>query len=330
VNKRLAPVAFTVRAEFATPAADGTRRFSGVAYAGGVITDHGWYDRVAFDLSSTKFQTPAPVLFSHTDPIGLVDTAAINGKLTVEGKLFADMDGPAKQVAAMADRGMPWQMSLCILPGRIEEFKAGQKVQLNGQTFDGPLTVFRNNRVREVSFCPLGADDQTTAQVFNIGGDEPRQQGAGMDKEFSQADLDAAVAKGIEAEKTRADKATAEHAELQAKFTATRNTQRTETVKGYFKASGREFKDELAKPYLEMTDEQFAAVGEVFAAQKPPLDPKLQEEHAKSGTGGGDGKLDTAPKIQAAAQTYMAEQFKATGREISVAEAVCFVTKKAA
>lgn len=143
----------------------GVRAFEGVAYGGGIVTDHPLYDRVAFDLATTTLQTPAPALYMHRDPVGTVDAAKIGGRIEIEGRLFADADAQAAKVAAMADAGMPWQMSVGIWPGRVEEIGEGKTVILNGQTMTGPLTIYRDSRVREVSFCPLGADSTTVAKV---------------------------------------------------------------------------------------------------------------------------------------------------------------------
>lgn len=46
-------------------AADGLRKFSGVAYAGGVITGHFYWGRVAFDLATTRFAERVPILIEH-------------------------------------------------------------------------------------------------------------------------------------------------------------------------------------------------------------------------------------------------------------------------
>ena len=57
----------------------------------------------------------------------------------------------------------PWQMSVRIEPSSIEEIKADAAVMVNGKVHQGPITVFRGGRIREVSFCALGADDNTNA-----------------------------------------------------------------------------------------------------------------------------------------------------------------------
>ena len=146
-------------------AAGKTRRFAGTAYAGGVITDHPMFDRVAFDLGSTTFKTPAPILFEHKEPIGVIDSAQLGGKVAIDGHLFSDVSDAARNVVDMADRGMPWQLSVEIYPGRTDRIAAGTRVSLNGGNVDGPLTVFRDNRIRETSFVPLGADDRTSVSI---------------------------------------------------------------------------------------------------------------------------------------------------------------------
>lgn len=145
--------------------AAGSRIFTGTAYSGGIITDHPMYERVAFNLDSTRLALPAPLLYKHQEPIGIVERAELAGNIRISGKVFADKSPDAKKVADFSDAGMVWQLSVGIWPGRIEEVKAGAKVKLNGKTFDGPLTVFHDSRVREVSFVALGADGATSARV---------------------------------------------------------------------------------------------------------------------------------------------------------------------
>jgi hypothetical protein len=158
-------VHFSVRITAGAPVGQGTRPFSGIAYGGGVITDHPVYDRVAFDIGTTKLETPAPLLFDHKQPIGVITKASLGSNIAIEGTVFADLAGPAAEVAAMADRGLPWQMSVGIFPGSVETIDGATSVALNGKDVPGPLTVYRNNRVREVSIVPLGADSMATVRV---------------------------------------------------------------------------------------------------------------------------------------------------------------------
>jgi hypothetical protein len=45
--------------------------------------------------------------------------------------------------------------------------KAGATVEVNGRTFTGPINVFRNNTIREISFTPTGWDSQTSAVAMS-------------------------------------------------------------------------------------------------------------------------------------------------------------------
>jgi hypothetical protein len=285
MDKRLAPVQFSVPATFAKPTDDGSRAFEGVAYGGGVITDHPWFERVAFDLSTTTFDTPAPALYNHREPVGVISQAKVDGKITIAGKLFADLEGPAQQIAMMADRGMPWQMSVGIIPGSIEEVRPGVKVELNGQTIDGPLTVFRQSRIRETSFCP---SERTTARARKCS--RSAESAATTTTEFTDmADTitkeahDAAIATRdteITQLKGRIDA-------LQAQFAARRNAD----VLELFAATGRTFKDDAertaaAKPYLAMDEEAFAAVsGDLKRAKPVKRDQRLFSHTATEGPG---------------------------------------------
>jgi hypothetical protein len=334
-DKRLSPFNFAVRAEFAAvdAAAPGSRKFSGIAYGGGLITDHPYLGPMVIDIASTKFQTPSPALYDHKAPIGVIASATLDNQIRIEGKLFAGVNATAKEVAEMADAGMPWQMSVGVYPGSIEEVSKGQKVKVNGQQFSGPVTVFRNNRIRETSFCALGAATDTGAQVFSVDGDNASQPGA---NEMDQAEHDRIVADlNGKLTKTTEDLATA-NTQLKAtgdRLTALETAQktketaeRTEQVKALFKAKAIEFSELAAKPYVEMTAEQFAAVSAQMAP-KPKLDPKLVENQAKTGT---HGALDLSNHfaIAAAAQRYIAEQ-KKDGQRVEVFEAVTFVTQAA-
>ncbi len=327
MDKRLNPVAFAFAATFAAAAAeaDTPRKFSGTAYSGGVVTDHPFFDRVAFDLATTKLETPAPALFGHYEPVGVIRKAELGTSIEIAGDLFANLDDNAKKIATFADQGMPWQMSVGIWPGRIEQVKAGAKVQLNGQSFEGPLTVFRDNRVREVSFVALGADHKTDANVFSIGGARrPTQE----DNEMDQQEHERIVAELNTKYATDTKALTDKVAELEARFAAQQKATRLAAVKALFEArdGAGKFKDEQAAPYLGMTDEQFAAVAEVFKASKPALDPSLTREHATQGSGEAPKTVDA---IRAAARTHIAEQAK-VGVEVSIADAVTYVTRQAA
>lgn len=321
--KHLSPVAFLAPTQFGKPG-EGARHFSGVAYGGGVVTDHPFFTRVAFDLESTELETPAPALYMHTAPVGVIKTAVINGKIEISGELFSDIDDNARSIVTKADRGMPWQMSVGIFPGRTEEVKPGSSVLLNGATLEGPLTVFRDNRIREVSFCPLGADHTTGVRVFSfIGSTQPRQQEQPMST-IERAEHDRIV-NDLNDKLKAANDATAA---LRAQFEAKAKADRIAAVKALFAATKRDYTDDAAKAYVEMSDEAFTAVDrDLRASFKPKLDRSLTTEQATSGGDGNETAPKTAAEFQAAAVKYIAEQ-KAVNVTVDPATAIAHVKKQ--
>lgn len=140
------------------------RTFTGVAYSGEVIQGHYWWGDVVFDLDTMQIKTPLGALIDHDTGkrAGVVRsfTKDNQGGLQVAGDLLSNKNG--QEVAQDSDEGYPWQMSVYIVPGSIEEVERGDVI-VNGKTLKAPITIFRNGVIREVSFCALGADDNTSA-----------------------------------------------------------------------------------------------------------------------------------------------------------------------
>ena len=171
------------------------RTFSGVAYSGEVITDHWYWTRVIFDLDSMQIKGRIPALLEHSSRqrAGAINTHTISHQegLVVHGDLMSNEFGA--QVAQDSDDGFPWQMSVRIEPAKTEEVAADQTVIVNGKTLQGPITIFRGGRIREVSFCALGADENTMAVAASHN---PTQSS----KEDTDVDLEQAKAKITELE----------------------------------------------------------------------------------------------------------------------------------
>ena len=171
------------------------RTFSGVAYSGEVITDHWYWTRVIFDLDSMQIKGRIPALLEHSSRqrAGAINTHTISHQegLVVHGDLMSNEFGT--QVAQDSDDGFPWQMSVRIEPAKTEEVAADQTVIVNGKTLQGPITIFRGGRIREVSFCALGADENTMAVAASHN---PTQSS----KEDTDVDLEQAKAKITELE----------------------------------------------------------------------------------------------------------------------------------
>lgn len=153
------------------------RTFSGVAYSGEVITDHWYWKQVIFDLDSMQIKGRIPALLEHSSyqRAGAIESHSISYEsgLTVSGILLSNEFGA--QVASDSDDGFPWQMSVRIEPSSIDEIQAGNTVTVNGKLLHGPITVFRGGRIREVSFCALGADENTMAVAASHNPNNPNE-----------------------------------------------------------------------------------------------------------------------------------------------------------
>jgi hypothetical protein len=122
------------------------RRFSGIAYSGDLISGHFFWGTLVFELDSLKLPEKLPMLIEHdrNQRAGWADTFTLNHArgLELSGVLFDTAHG--RLLADEADQGFPWQISVHIEPGRLEEVAAGTQVGLNGRNFQGPLTIFRD------------------------------------------------------------------------------------------------------------------------------------------------------------------------------------------
>lgn len=150
---------------------DSKQRFWMVAYTGQVIPDHPYWGNLAIDLNGMQIgRQRKPVLREHDVErvVGYTDklTTDPNRGLLAEGILTqATPDGV--DVIALCQDDFPWQASMYIPPIEIEDVPADSTAQVNGYTLSGPGTIFRRSRVREVSFCVLGADENTNAVALS-------------------------------------------------------------------------------------------------------------------------------------------------------------------
>ncbi|MDO5541730.1 MAG: hypothetical protein Q4F77_00335 [Acinetobacter sp.] len=246
------------------------RTFTGVAYSGEVITDHWYWDRIIFDLDSMQIKGRIPALLDHSSRqrAGVINEYSINHQqgLVVSGDLMSNEFGT--EVARDSDDGFPWQMSVRIEPSSVEEIQADASVTVNGKVHQGPITVFRGGRIREVSFCALGADDNTNAVAASHN---PTQSS----KEDTDVDLEQAKAKIQEQEKTISG--------LQDQLNKFAADKRNSAIDALAKDLGKEFTAEEKTKFAAMPDDAFdlmAATLKQFAAstqQQPPAGQQQQQ-----------------------------------------------------
>lgn len=292
------------------------RTFSGVAYSGEVITDHWYWDRIIFDLDSMQIKGRIPALLDHStrQRAGAINSHSIDHQngLTVSGDLMSNEFGT--QVAQDSDDGFPWQMSVRIEPSAVEEIQAGASVTVNGKLHQGPITVFRGGRIREVSFCALGADDNTNAVAASHS---PKQFNQPEDTDVTELEKAQAALKQAETERDAAQ------TELK-KFKADK---REDDIKTLETALNKQFSAEEKKSYIDMDDTTFAFMSQQlkqFSAgnQQPPAGQQPQQapgvnpafahlfsHQANPGQGGQSNNNDTH-KFTSGAQAFAEQKGK--------------------
>ena len=290
------------------------RTFSGVAYSGEVITDHWYWDRIVFDLDSMQIKGRIPALLDHSSRqrAGAINTHSIDHQngLTVSGDLMSNEFGT--QVAQDSDDGFPWQMSVRIEPSAIEEIQAGASVTVNGKVHQGPITVFRGGRIREVSFCALGADDNTNAVAASHS---PKNFNQPEDTDVTELEKAQAAQKQAETERDAAQ------SELK-KFKADK---REEDIKALETSLNKQFSAEEKTSYTNMDDsafsfmsqqlKQFSSGGQPPAGQQqqnttiPPQLAHLFSHQATGGQGGQQGQGgNDQHRFTAGAQAFADQQ----------------------
>ena len=288
------------------------RTFSGVAYSGEAITDHWYWDKVVFDLDSIQIKGRIPALLEHrtSQRAGAINSHSVSHAegLKIEGNLLSNEFGT--QVAQDSDDDFPWQMSVRIYPATVEEVKEGSVI-VNGRTFQAPIAVFRGGRIREVSFCALGADDNTNAVAASHS---PKNFNQPEDTDVTE--LEQAQAKLKQAETDR----DAAQAELK-KFKADK---REDDIKTLETSLSKQFSAEEKTSYINMDDTSFAFMSQQLkqfsaGSPQPAVQPQQQQippqfvhlfsHQATGGQGGHQGQggnegsaLDQAFNKFAAAQ----------------------------
>ncbi|MEG2431981.1 MAG: hypothetical protein RSA84_16910 [Acinetobacter sp.] len=289
------------------------RTFTGVAYSGEVIQGHYYWGNVIFDLDTIQMKTPLGALIDHDTGrrAGVVRnfTKDNQGGLKVSGDLLSNKNG--QEVAQDSDEGYPWEMSVYIVPGSIEEVDRGEVV-VNGKTLKGPITIFRNGVIREVSFCALGADDNTSAVAASH---TPKHFNKQEDTDVTELEKEKAAR--IEAEKQR-DAA-------QNELKQFKETKRNEDISALETELKTQFSAEDKTAYTAMDDTTFAfatkqlrqfSAGGQGGQQTPSSTPAIQPNpalahlfthQANGGAQGQGGNGNQEHQFSAGAKAFAAQ-----------------------
>lgn len=145
------------------------KRFKILAYTGGVLRTDNFPDGVVVDLQGLEIPASIPILIDHKATVeatlGCTDNIHNTGK-------SLEMSGPvtgtsvtATNVILQAEKGHTWQASIGAQVVESQIVAAGETVNVNGQTFVGPIEIARRSILGETSVLPRGADSTTLVNL---------------------------------------------------------------------------------------------------------------------------------------------------------------------
>ena len=287
-----------------------SRRFEGVAYSGKEITGHPFWGKVIFDLSTTVANTSLPILLGHDREkiVGFTDQVEIAESIRISGKV-TNTTPYGVEVAKLSDEGFPWQMSVHIDPERVEKLSKNKTTFVNGQKVTGPANIFRNSKIREVSFTPTGMDDRTHAYVMS---GELEEDGEAKDisviennnpeGEEQMSDESNERIKTLEEQnmslKAELEETNEELSKEKAEKAELLKSHRFERLKTVFENLGKELKQSDCEVYFSMKDEFFDRVVQDLESVKPSIPENLFSEEAKDGEEDDDKIINEMSSMQ--------------------------------
>ncbi len=165
----------TLRAEgelaLCAAAGDGERlpTFRMNVYNGGImypqLTGIDWRGPVVVDIAGMTVDNPVPIHRDHdtTRPVGHGD-AQLGNTIVIDG-VFSVPGDDADEIIQSSKNGFPWKGSVGLSEMVVERIGAGQTVQANGQSFEGPILCVRRSHMDESSFLSIAGDSTSSATI---------------------------------------------------------------------------------------------------------------------------------------------------------------------
>jgi hypothetical protein len=159
------PAEIEARANDSTETAP--RKFHVQAYNGGALEVAKYDLPIVIDLSGV---TPAKSIVANlhhdrTQIVGHVPLVGISRSAIVLDGIVSGTGRAAQEFLGNHDAGFPWQASIECRPSKVDEVPAGKIVEVNGQSFTGPIYVARKSKLYGVAFLPRGADENTSVSI---------------------------------------------------------------------------------------------------------------------------------------------------------------------
>lgn len=175
-------------------AAKGPRKFDVVAYTGGKLVVAGYDLPVVVDLKGLTARKSIVANLDHDrkQRVGHV-TGRHNDGLTLRLEGIASAATSARnEVVASADDGFSWQASIEAAPQKLVKVAAGKTVEVNGQSFEGPLLVARKAMLGGFAFLSHGADENTSVTIAASAADSSKETDMEFTKWIEAMDFDPA------------------------------------------------------------------------------------------------------------------------------------------
>jgi hypothetical protein len=144
-----------------------------VAYSGGVIRGHWYWDNLAIDLEGIQFkESRYPVLEDHRSDrkIAHIPKPVIeDGKLMAPpGAVFLKSEAAEEFIQnTTTSPPFPYQSSIYAKSSNVERIEEGASAKVNGFTLKGPASIWRKCEFKEMSVCVFGWDSKTKASAFS-------------------------------------------------------------------------------------------------------------------------------------------------------------------
>jgi len=160
------PVEITAAADTAGEA-DDVKRFSMLAYAGGLVKPMNSPGKTVFDLAGMDTAGQRPALLHHRmeQLVGHTESIENTGREIRASGVISGGTEYAQHVIETAGRGFAWRVSVGIDPEGAEIVPAGQSKNINGRRLKGPFYHITKSTLKEISFVTVAADDSTQAIV---------------------------------------------------------------------------------------------------------------------------------------------------------------------
>lgn len=179
----------------AAESGDKPKRFSITGYTGGMMRLEGWPYPVVVDLEGLSIlRQDIPALYGHDRERIVGQTSEISKtaqRLKLTGSLRADAGAgnspgaiAAGEIIGLGKGGFAWQASIGASPDQYKYVPAGESFKANGRNFDGPAYHVQKSTLAEISFVPIGADMNTSANVAAAAAQAAKE--AHMNPEFKK------------------------------------------------------------------------------------------------------------------------------------------------